>query len=63
MNITEIIDDNMSICNCTNDNDNDMTIEISPLFLIISIIPCALSIICCLSFLSYSFIKVLINKK
>ena len=65
MNVTEIIDDNMSLCNCTNDKDNDdfMTIEISPLFLIISLIPCLLSIICCLSFLSYGFIKVLTNKK
>ena len=63
MNITEIIDDNnnMSICNCTDENS---LIEISPLFIIIiSIIPCALSIICCISFLSYGFIKVLINKK
>ena len=50
MNITEITDD-------------DMILEISPLILIISIIPCALSIICCLSFISYGFIKVLINKK
>ena len=62
MNITEITDDdNMSLCNCT--DDDDMMLEISPLFLIISIIPCALSIICCLSFLSYGFVKVLINKK
>ena len=64
MNVTEILDDNNSLCNCTNDNDDDfMTIEISPLFLIISLIPCVLSIICCLSFFSYGFIKVLINKK
>ena len=65
MNITEIIDDNKLLCNCTNDNDNDnfMTIELSPIFLIISLIPCLLSIKCCLSFLSYGFIKVLINKK
>ena len=49
MKITEITDDNMSLCNCTND-DNDMILEISPLFLIIAIIPCAISIICCLSF-------------
>ena len=62
MNITEIIDNNMSLCNCTDDDDN-MMLEISPLFLIISIIPCFLSIICCLSFLSYGFIKVLMNKK
>ena len=61
MNVTEIIDDN-KLCNCTNDNDF-MTIEISPLLLIISLIPCLLSIICCLSFLSYGFIKVIINKK
>ena len=63
MNVTEIIDDNnnMSICNCTEENS---LIEISPLFIIIiSIIPCALLIICCISFLSYGFIKVLINKK
>ena len=62
MNITEITDDNTSLCNCTSD-DNDMILEISPLFLIIAIIPCAFSIICCLSFLSYGFIKVVINKK
>ena len=65
MNITEIIDDdnnNMSSRNCT-DNENSF-IEISPLFIIIiSVIPCALSLICCISFLSYGFIKVLINKK
>ena len=52
MNVTEILDDNKSLCNCTNDNDDFMTIELSPLFLIISLIPCLLSIICCLSFLS-----------
>ena len=65
MNVTEIIDDNILLCNCTNDNNNDdfMIIEISPLFLILSLIPCLLSIICCISFLSYNFIKVIINKK
>ena len=61
MNITEITDDNMSLFNRT-DNDNNIMLEISPLFLIIAIISCALSIICCLSFLSYGFIKVLKNK-
>ena len=61
MNITEITDDNMSLCNCTDDDDS-MMLEISPLFLIIAIKPCALSTICCLSFLSYGFIKVFINK-
>ena len=46
------------------ENDNDiMTIEISPLFLIIAIIPCRFSIICIISFSIYSSIRVLINKK
>ena len=62
MNIINITDDNMSLFNRTDDDDN-MILEISPLFLIIAILPCALSMICCLSFLSYGFIKVLINKK
>ena len=62
MNIINITDDNMTLFNRTDDDDSIM-LEISPLFLIIAIIPCALSIICCLSFLSYGFIKVLINKK
>ena len=57
MNITNITDDNNTTTN------DDVILEISPLFLIIAIIPCALSIICCLSFLSYGFIKLLINKK
>ena len=66
MNVTEIIDDSISLCNCTNDNDYDggfLTIEITPIYLIIAAIPCTISLICCLSFLSISFIKVLINKK
>ena len=62
MNIINITDDNMSLFNRT-DDDNNMMLEISPLFLIIAIVPCAVSIICCLLFLSYGFIKVLINKK
>ena len=62
MNIRNITDHNMSLFNRTDDDDN-IILEISPLFLIIAIIPCALSIICCLSFLSYGLIKVLINKK
>ena len=61
MNIINITDDNMSSCNCT--DDDNMMLEISPLFLIIAIIPCLFSIICIISFSICSFIKVLINKK
>ena len=57
MNIINITDDSMSFFNRT-DDDNIM-LEISPLFLIISIIPCFLPIICCLSFIIYSFIKLI----
>ena len=57
MNITEITDDN-DVCNCT--DEKNAVIEISPLIIIIiSIIPCFLSIICCLSFIIYSFIKLI----
>ena len=40
MNITEIFDGD------DNDNNNDIVIEISPIYLLISIIPCVFSIIC-----------------
>ena len=67
-NSTEIIEYNMTLSNTTIDNDYDndnnfLTIEITPIYLLLLTIPCFLSIICCLSFLSYGFIKVLINKK
>ena len=58
MNTTNITDDNMSLCNCTN-ADNDMILEISPLFLIITIIPCFLSMICGVTFMIHSFIKLI----
>ena len=53
MNITNITDDD------TTTNDENIILEISPLFLILSIIPCFLSIICCVSFMIYSFIKLI----
>ena len=57
MNVSEIIDDD------NNNNKNDIVIEISPLYLLISVIPCALSIIYVISFSMFKIIKVLINKK
>ena len=67
MNITEIIDnvtENIDNNNTTlsNDNNNFLTIEISPIYLLIFTISCFLSLICCLSFLLYGFIKVIKNK-
>ena len=57
MDIINITDENLSLCNDTNDNT---LIEISPLIIIIiSIIPCFLSIICCVSFMICSFIKLI----
>ena len=57
MNVSEIInvDDN-------DDNNNNIVLEVSPLFLLISIIPCVFSIICVLSFSMFKFIKILINR-
>ena len=57
MKITEINDDNMSLCNTTNDDNDILTIDIPYLFLLLASIPCFLSIICCLSLSIYSFIK------
>ena len=55
MNIINITDDNMILSNCTDENS---LIELSPLvIIIITIIPCALSLICGLLFLICSFIK------
>ena len=54
MYIINITDDNMILSNCTDENS---LIEISPLIIIIIIIPCALSLICGLLFLICSFIK------
>ena len=51
MNITEITYDTK--------DDDIMIIEISYLFLLIFTIPCFLSLVCCLSFSIYSFIKFL----
>ena len=55
MNIINITDDNIILSNCTDENS---LIEISPLIIIIiTIIPCALSLLCGLLFLICSFIK------
>ncbi len=50
----------MNIINITDDNDEKNTvIEISPLIIILSIIPCFLSIICGVIFMICSFIKLI----
>ena len=57
MNIINITDEDIS---SSNRSDNITLIEISPLFVIlITIIPCSLSILCCVSFMIYSFIKLI----
>ena len=63
MNVIDISDDvdNMTLCNCT-ENDN-ILIEISPiLFIIITLIPCLLSILCLIIIPIYTIVKNLLNK-
>ena len=62
MNITNITaeDDNMILCNCTN-NENDNDIEI--LIPLITIVPCGISLVCLISFMAYTLVKPLFNKK
>ena len=59
-NITDIIHDYNSTLtsNCT-DNDNNIEIAIP----LITIVPCGMSLICLISFMVYTLIKPLFNKK
>ena len=62
MYITNVTDyDNLTLCDCRNNDNNDNNIEIIiPLF---TIIPCGLSLICLISLMAYTLIKPLINNK
>ena len=61
MYITNITDDydNISLCNCTN-NENDFDIIIPALLFTI---PCGLSFLCLISLMVYTLLKPLINNK
>ena len=62
MNIINVTDyDNMALCNCTNNDNNDTNIEI--VIPLITIVPCVMSLICLLSLMVYTLIKPLFNKK
>ena len=62
MYVTNITDDsdNITLCNCTN-NENNNNIEI--VIPLITIIPCGMSLICLISLMVYTLIKPLFNKK
>ena len=61
MYITNVTDDydNMTLCNCTN-NENDIDIIIPALSFTI---PCGLSFLCLISLMLYTLIKPLFNSK
>ena len=64
INVTDydnITDSDMTLCNCTNNDNNDTKIEI--VIPLISKIPCVMSLICLLSLMAYTLIKPLLNKK
>ena len=58
-NITD--SDNMSLCICTNNDNNDTNSEI--VLPVITIITCAMSLICSKSLMVYTLIKPLFNRK
>ena len=62
MYITNITDENISMNNCTDDSDNNIVLEISPLLTLITIVPCGASLVCLISFMVYTLVKPLINK-
>ena len=51
--------DNLTLCNCTGNNDNNFEIVIP----LITIIPCGLALICLISLMVYTLIKPLLRKK
>ena len=53
--------DNMTLSNCTNNDNNDTNIEI--VIPLITIVPCGMSLICLISLMVYTLIKPLINEK
>ena len=62
MNITNLTadDDNTILCKCTNnENDNDIEIIIP----LITIVPCGISLVCLTSFMAYTLVKPLFNKR
>ena len=56
-----IYSDNMTLCNCTNNDNNDTNINI--VIPLITIIPCGMSLICLISLMVYTLFKPLFNKK
>ena len=61
-NITDDYNDTLSVnINCTNNDNNNTSIEI--VIPLITIIPCAMSVICLVSLMVYTLIKTLFNKK
>ena len=62
MYIANITDENISINSCTDDSDNNIVLEISPLLTLITIVPCGASLVCLISFMVYTLVKPLINK-
>ena len=63
MYVTNITDDNdnITLCNCTTNDTNDTNFEI--VLPLITIIPCAMSLICLVSLMVYTLNKTLFNKK
>ena len=58
-NITDDYNDTLSINNNCTSNDNNIEIIIP----LITIIPCGMSLICLISLMAYTLVKLLINKK
>ena len=62
MYVTIITDDNenLTLCNCT-DNEKNSNTEI--IITLITVNPCGMSLICLISLMVYTLVKPLINKK
>ena len=58
MNVTDIISDN----NCTNNDSDNIVLEITPLLTLITIIPCGMSLVCLIFFMAYTITKTFFKK-
>ena len=52
----------MYIANITDNSDDNIVLEISPLLTLITIFPCGASLVFLISFMVYTLVKPLLNK-
>ena len=63
MNITNITDDYNDTLSINNNNFTNSDNDIEIIIPLITIVPCGISLVCLISFMAYTLVKPLFNKK